>query len=108
MPKKKATLLETAAAAPPAVPRTLAAGPAIGDLAPAGRQGGSVHGKSRHENLVRLLGITVVLGRARWMAAAAAGDAGSSPGARLAAYRAARGVRAAMAAVVRGRARAGA
>ena len=56
---------------------------------------------------VHLLGITVVFRHARWVAAAAARDAGPSPGPRLAPAGRARGVRAAVAAAGRGRPGAG-
>src|SRR3954449_5672073 len=67
-----------------------------------------VYGKGPHEKAVELLGITVVLGHARWVAAAAARHAGPSPGARLAPDRSPRGVRAAVAAAGGRGARAGA
>src|SRR3954470_11230704 len=106
MPKLDTTSWTGAAAAAPPASRTITAAPAIAEMVPGGRRRDVVNGKMRHEKLARLLGITVALGRARWMAAAAAGDAGSSPGTCLAADRAAGGLRAAVAAAVRGRARA--
>src|SRR3954449_9437651 len=89
MPKTFTTSHGAATAAPLPAPPPAVPAHTVTDLAPGGRRTGGVYSKMRQEKRVLLLGITVVLGHARWMAAAAAGDAGPSPGTRVAAHRAA-------------------
>src|SRR3954453_5238988 len=87
--------------APSGHPRTAPAPPAIGDAAPEGCRRRSLGAKAQVLGSI-LLGITVVLGHARGVAAAAAGHAGPSPGPGLAAPRSAGGLSAAVATARRG------
>src|SRR4051812_18621896 len=110
MPNIESTYLHgTFGPAPIGHPRTAPAPPAIGDAAPEGCRRRSFGAEPQILGSI-LLGITVVLGHARWVAAAAAGHAGPSPGPGLAAPRSAGGVSAAVATPRRGgpRTRAGA
>src|SRR4051812_34401548 len=107
MPNIESTYLYgTFGPAPIGHPRTASAHPAIGDTAPEGCRRRSF-GAEPQSWISILLGITVVLGHARWVAATAAGHAGPSPGPSLAASRSAGGVSAAVATARRGGPRTG-
>src|SRR3954453_8502306 len=107
MPNIESTYLHgTFGPAPIGHPRTAPAPSAIGDAAPEGCRRRLLGAEPQNRHSI-LLGITVVLGHARWVAAAAAGHAGPSPGPSLAAPRSAGGVSAAVATARRGGPRTG-